>query len=70
MKNYDHFNTNIHGTKFYYLNNLSHRVDGPAVETLKDANFWYLNGQKVNVISQKEFEKSEQYRKWKLISFW
>ena len=35
---------NENGTKRYYLNDLPHRVDGPAIEWPNGNKFWYLNG--------------------------
>jgi len=34
----NYIETNLRGDKFYYLNNLLHRDDGPAIE--------YINGDK------------------------
>jgi hypothetical protein len=44
------------GTKMWHINGVIHREDGPAVES-KDGNQWYLNGDYINVKSQKEFEQ-------------
>ena len=41
------------GTKFWYLNGLRHREDGPAVEFASGIKSWFLNG--VNV-TKKEHE--------------
>ena len=35
---------NAKGDKFWYLNNLLHREDGPAVEWADSNKSWYLNG--------------------------
>jgi len=32
------------GAKFWYLNGLYHREDGPAVEYANGDKFWYVNG--------------------------
>jgi hypothetical protein len=36
----------IDGDKFWYLNNKTHRTDGPAAEYASGTRFWYLNGQR------------------------
>ena len=40
------------GSKFWYLNGVSHREDGPAVERYDGTKYWYLNGVK---LSEEEF---------------
>ena len=35
--------TNEFGTKFWYLNDKRHRVDGPAIECADGNKYWYLN---------------------------
>jgi len=42
-----------------YLNekNQLHREDGPAMEYLDNYKSWYLNGNRINVNSQEEFER-------------
>ena len=35
---------NKYGTKCYYVNNVLHREDGPAVEYVDGDKFWYKNG--------------------------
>ena len=32
------------GDKFWYLNGLQHREDGPALEWANGSKFWHLNG--------------------------
>ena len=32
------------GTKRYYVNNVLHREDGPAIEKSNGTKFWYKNG--------------------------
>ena len=32
------------GDKLYYLNNVLHREDGPAMETANGRKYWYING--------------------------
>jgi len=41
------------GSKFYYLNNKSHRLDGPAKIWHYDYEEYYINDEK---LSKKEFE--------------
>ena len=31
------------GDKYWYLNGISHREDGPAIELSNGSKFWYLN---------------------------
>jgi hypothetical protein len=50
------------GTKKWFYNGLLHRLDGPAIETTFDYSNeifheWYLNGEYVDVKSQREFEQ-------------
>ena len=32
------------GNKYWYLNGIRHRVDGPAIEYSSGTKYWYLNG--------------------------
>ena len=41
--NYD-VRTDLFGTKYYYVNNVLHREDGPAVEGFNGYKAWYKNG--------------------------
>ena len=41
--NYD-IRISEYGTKRYYVNNVLHRKDGPAVEYTDETKFWILNG--------------------------
>jgi len=36
--------TNKFGNKYYYLNNVLHREDGPAVEYTTGTKHWYKDG--------------------------
>jgi len=36
------------GAKFWYLNDVLHREDGPAIETPNGEKFWYLHGKEVS----------------------
>ena len=36
--------TYSNGTKYWYKNGLSHRVDGPAVEDSNRTKHWFING--------------------------
>ena len=36
--------TDSFGNKYYYLNNLLHREDGPAIEYTDGSEEWYKNG--------------------------
>ena len=35
------------GTKMWYVKNMLHREDGPAVENANGIKLWYLNGRLV-----------------------
>ena len=37
--------TNTLGDKYYYLNNVLHREDGPAIEHFNGGKQWYKNGE-------------------------
>ncbi len=45
------------GTKEWKQYDYWHRLDGPAIEYASGKQSWYLLGQRINVNSQKEFEK-------------
>ena len=34
------------GTRCYYLNNVLHREDGPAIEYVDGSKIWYKNGKR------------------------
>jgi hypothetical protein len=34
------------GTKYWYLNGILHRTDGPAIEDSDGSKYWYLNGER------------------------
>ena len=40
------------GDKFWYLNDVLHREDGPAIEYANGEKFWYLNG---NQLTEEKF---------------
>ena len=40
----DGLNILANGTKYWYLNDVLHRTDGPAVELADGSKYWYLNG--------------------------
>ena len=42
------------GTKYWYLNGKSHRVDGPAVEWADGTKLWFLNDKQY---TEEEFNK-------------
>ena len=35
--------TNANGDKYWYLNGVLHRTDGPAIERSNGTKIWYLN---------------------------
>ena len=37
---------NEYGDKRYYVNNVLHREDGPAVENVNGNKYWYKNGKR------------------------
>ena len=41
----------------WFLNNLLHREDGPAIEWADGSREWYWRGKELDVNSQEEFEK-------------
>ena len=43
MNNYD-IKINKYGTKYYYVNNVLHREDGPAIELVNGHKACYKNG--------------------------
>jgi len=54
--------------EYWWKNGLRHRKDGPAVSYISRNeinNQWWLNGEKINISSQEEFE-----RYMKLSAFW
>jgi hypothetical protein len=38
-----------HSNRYYYLNGITHRDDGPAVELSNGDRYWYLNGKRHRV---------------------
>jgi hypothetical protein len=46
-----------------------HCITGPAIEHRDFTKEWYINGKKILVNSQEEFEKSTEYRTVKLRAF-
>ena len=51
------------GTKYWYLNDLLHREDGPAVEYASGRKAWYLNGELTREDGP-AVECSDGYREW------
>jgi hypothetical protein len=41
--------------KRYYLNDLLHREDGPAIEFTGGSKYWYFHGKYIDCNSQEEF---------------
>ena len=55
------------GTKYWYLNNKLHRVDGPAVEFVNGDKTWWLNGKRHRVDGPAvEYIESE----YKITEYW
>ena len=44
------------GDKFYYLNGVYHRENGPAI-SYSSIKEWWINGQKIPCTTQKQFEQ-------------
>jgi len=40
-----HVKVDVYGNKRYYVNNVLHREDGPAVEYANGDKWWYKNGE-------------------------
>ena len=47
--------TGSYGTKYYYVNNVLHREDGPAIESSNGTKYWYLEDE---LLTKKEFNKA------------
>lgn len=43
MQNYDNIFEDKDGNKFYYLNGLLHRIDGPAMEFSDTSKLWFID---------------------------
>jgi len=41
------------GTKFWYLNGINHRIDGPAIEYPDGTKFWYIDNKQVTKLQCK-----------------
>jgi hypothetical protein len=54
-----------YGSKYWTLNNKTHREDGPAIEYANGDKSWYFNGNYFPCKTQAEFE-----RLLRLKSFW
>ena len=53
------------GSKYWTLNGLLHREDGPALENANGAKFWYLNGLRHRE-NGPAVELEDGYRAWYL----
>ena len=47
MKNKPELKIDKYGNKYWRLNGLLHRIDGPAVEFTSGYKAWFLNGKQV-----------------------
>jgi hypothetical protein len=47
----------IYGDKYYYIDNILHREDGPAIEAANGTKYWYINGKPLSCTTQKQFEQ-------------
>lgn len=61
------------GSCSWWLNGKRHRVDGPArtfIENGGDPKYeWWIDNEFLFVSSQEDFEKTPQYKRFKLIAF-
>jgi hypothetical protein len=60
---------NNYGDKIWYLNDLLHREDGPAVEHVNGAKEWYLHGQ-LHRTDGPAIECADDYNEWWLNGNW
>jgi hypothetical protein len=57
------------GLIHWYKDLLIHKEDGPAVIFNDGSTLWFIEGKQVDCFTQEEFEKSVEYREWKLKIF-
>ena len=58
-----------YGNKSWYLNDLLHREDGPAVEYVNGYKCWYLNGKlhrEDGPAVEWDIEYADDYKRWYL----
>tara|TARA_R110000868_G_scaffold75946_3_gene218779 strand:+ start:5587 stop:5778 length:192 start_codon:yes stop_codon:yes gene_type:complete len=47
--------TDKYGSKFWYLNGLLHREDGPAIEWFDGGKYWYYHDNPIECKDHQEF---------------
>ena len=57
--------TDTDGTKHWYVDDLLHREDGPAIEYADGSKYWFINDKEIFCKSNEEFLKL-----MKLKAFW
>jgi hypothetical protein len=61
------------GSLSWWIHGLRHRLDGPAVSSICDIDSisfeWWIDGEFLFVSSQEQFEKTPEYKRFKLIAF-
>ena len=62
--NYD-VRTDLFGTKYYYVNNVLHREDGPAIEYVDGSKYWYKND-KLHRENGPAVDCADGYKAWYL----
>lgn len=63
MQNYDRVSTDRYGSKFYCLDDMLHRLDGPAVEYAGGSKSWYQNG-KLHRFDGPAIEYADDSKHW------
>jgi hypothetical protein len=53
-----------YGNKYWYLNGLLNRTDGPAIEYSNGTKYWYLNGV---FLSEEEYLRTTRKNKLELL---
>ena len=60
---------NCVGTKRYYVNNILHREDGPAIEYSDGTKYWYKNG-KLHRKDGPAIENAYGHKEWYLNGYY
>ena len=71
MPNEPYCDTDVVGTKRWFLNNGLHREDGPAIEHANGSKCWYINGKRHRVevdpetgLTMSAIEYASGYKSW------
>jgi hypothetical protein len=55
---------NKNGNKWWYLDGLLHREDGPAIDNSGHTKFWYLNGVRISLETESDDPKVKRLQEY------